>query len=35
MAEINEILNALPAALRESLLIEYINNLFRAPANDE
>ncbi len=29
MAEINEILNALPAKFREFLLIEFINNLFR------
>lgn len=29
MAEINEILNALPAALREKLLIEYLNDLYR------
>jgi len=28
MAEINEVLNGLPAPLRERLLIEYINNLF-------
>ncbi|MCP4682202.1 MAG: aspartate aminotransferase family protein, partial [Desulfobacterales bacterium] len=28
MAEINEILNALPAKFRERLLIEFINNLF-------
>ncbi len=29
MAEINEILNALPAKFRERLLIEFINNLFQ------
>jgi len=29
MAEINEILNALPVKLRERLLIEYLNDLFR------
>ena len=29
MAEINEILNSLPGKLRERLLIEYINDLFR------
>jgi len=29
MAEINEILNALPPKLRERLLIEYLNDLFR------
>lgn len=28
MADINEVLNGLPAALRERLLIEFINNLF-------
>ncbi len=28
MAEINEILNVLPPAMREALLIEYVNNLF-------
>jgi glutamate/tyrosine decarboxylase-like PLP-dependent enzyme len=31
MAEINEMLNALPVALREKLLVEYLNELFRAP----
>jgi hypothetical protein len=29
MAEINEVLNALPANLRERLLIEYLNDLYR------
>jgi len=29
MAEINEVLNALPVALRERLLVEYLNELFR------
>jgi hypothetical protein len=29
MAEINEILNSLPGKLRERLLIEYLNDLFR------
>ena len=29
MAEINEVLNALPVALRERLLVEYLNDLFR------
>jgi sphinganine-1-phosphate aldolase len=31
MAEVNEVLNALPVALRERLLTEYLNNLFRQP----
>lgn len=31
MADINEILNNLPPALRERLLVEYINNLFSTP----
>jgi glutamate/tyrosine decarboxylase-like PLP-dependent enzyme len=31
MAEINEVLNALPVPLREKLLIEYLNELFRQP----
>jgi glutamate/tyrosine decarboxylase-like PLP-dependent enzyme len=31
MAEINEVLNALPVALRERLLVEYLNVLFRQP----
>ncbi len=31
MAEINEVMNALPAALRERLLTEFINELFRQP----
>ena len=31
MAEINEVLNALPVPLRERLLIEYLNELFRRP----
>jgi glutamate/tyrosine decarboxylase-like PLP-dependent enzyme len=30
MAEINEVLNALPVALRERLLVEYLNELYRA-----
>jgi len=29
MAEINEILNALPVALREKLLVEYLNDLYQ------
>lgn len=29
MAEINEVLNALPVPLREKLLVEYLNELFR------
>jgi sphinganine-1-phosphate aldolase len=29
MAEINEVLNALPAPLRERLLVEYLNELYR------
>jgi hypothetical protein len=29
MAEINEILNALPVPLRERLLVEYLNDLYR------
>jgi glutamate/tyrosine decarboxylase-like PLP-dependent enzyme len=32
MAEINEVLNALPVALRERLLVEYLNELFRQPS---
>jgi hypothetical protein len=32
MAEINEVLNALPVRLREQLLIAYLNDLFRQPA---
>jgi glutamate/tyrosine decarboxylase-like PLP-dependent enzyme len=32
MAEINEVLNALPVKLRERLLVEYLNELFRQPA---
>lgn len=31
MAEINEVLNALPVRLRERLLVEYLNELFRQP----
>jgi glutamate/tyrosine decarboxylase-like PLP-dependent enzyme len=31
MAEINEVLNALPVPLRERLLVEYLNELFRRP----
>src|SRR5262245_10644271 len=31
MAEINEVLNALPAALRERLLVEYLNGLYAQP----
>jgi len=31
MAEINEVLNALPVPLRERLLVEYLNELFRPP----
>jgi len=31
MAEINEVLNALPVRLREKLLVEYLNDLFRQP----
>lgn len=30
MAEINEVLNALPVPLRERLLVEYLNELYRA-----
>jgi hypothetical protein len=29
MAEINEVLDALPVALRERLLVEYLNVLYR------
>jgi hypothetical protein len=32
MAEINEVLNALPIPLRERLLVEYLNELFSRPA---
>jgi hypothetical protein len=31
MAEINEVLNALPVRLREELLVAYLNDLFRQP----
>jgi glutamate/tyrosine decarboxylase-like PLP-dependent enzyme len=31
MAEINEVLDALPVALRERLLVEYLNGLYRQP----
>ena len=31
MAEINEVLNALPVRMRERLLVEYLNELFRQP----
>lgn len=34
MAEINEVMNALPAALREKLLIEFFNNLFQYAAEE-
>lgn len=33
MAEINQVLNALPAALREKLLVEFLNDLFRLEDN--
>jgi glutamate/tyrosine decarboxylase-like PLP-dependent enzyme len=33
MAEINEVLNALPVRLREELLVAYLNDLFRQPAD--
>ena len=33
MAEINEVLNALPVPLRERLLVEYLNGLFRQPGD--
>jgi hypothetical protein len=29
MADINETLNALPPAIREKLLVEFLNDLFR------
>jgi glutamate/tyrosine decarboxylase-like PLP-dependent enzyme len=32
MAAINEVLNALPVPLRERLLVEYLNQLYRPPA---
>lgn len=32
MAEINEVLNALPVRMRERLLVEYLNELFRQPS---
>jgi hypothetical protein len=35
MAEINEVLNALPVPLRERLLVEYLNELFRRPEGDD
>jgi glutamate/tyrosine decarboxylase-like PLP-dependent enzyme len=31
MAEVNEVLNALPVPMRERLLVEYLNELFRQP----
>jgi hypothetical protein len=31
MAEVNEVLNALPVALRERLLVEYLNELYQQP----
>ena len=31
MAEINEVLNALPVPLRERILVMYLNDLFRQP----
>ena len=31
MAEVNEVLNALPVKMRERLLVEYLNELFRQP----
>ena len=34
MAEINEVLNALPAPLRERLLVEYLNGLYRQPGGE-
>jgi glutamate/tyrosine decarboxylase-like PLP-dependent enzyme len=34
MAEINEVLNALPVPLRERLLVEYLNELFHPPESD-
>ncbi|MDJ0870068.1 MAG: aspartate aminotransferase family protein [Myxococcota bacterium] len=33
MAEINEVLNALPVPLRERLLVEYLNVLYRGPGS--
>ena len=33
MAEINEVLNALPVPLRERLLVEYLNRLYRSEGN--
>ncbi len=33
MAEINEVLNALPVELRERLLVEYLNGLFTQPGD--
>jgi hypothetical protein len=30
MAEINEVLNALPVPVRERLLVEYLNELYRS-----
>jgi glutamate/tyrosine decarboxylase-like PLP-dependent enzyme len=34
MAEINEVLNALPPPLRERLLVEYLNGLYRQPGGE-
>jgi glutamate/tyrosine decarboxylase-like PLP-dependent enzyme len=34
MAPINEVLNALPVPLRERLLVEYLNELFRQPVGE-
>jgi hypothetical protein len=33
MAEVNEVMNALPPPLREKLLVTYLNELYRQPGN--
>ncbi len=35
MAEVNEVMNTLPAALREKLLVTYLNDLYRQPEEAE
>ena len=35
MAEVNEVMNSLPAPLRERLLVTYLNELYRQPDSAE
>ena len=35
MAEVNELMNSLPAPLRERLLVTYLNELYRQPDSAE